>query len=174
MKPFILSLVITFLPVQSIASTFKILAPDNGSGFSSNGQHRLFGIIGGSISLGISTNGTIENHNPYFPTTVHGVTPPPVTPPPLPVENIKVIAYPNPLRPHMGDRGVQFLNLEAGATIKILNIVGEAIRILYTDSSGKVFWDGTNDDGRLVASGIYLCFITEGRKTRVMKIGVEQ
>lgn len=171
-----LALLFASLLVTTVdAATFRILAPDNGSGLSVSSDRKLYAVIGGPMTFGTSTNGTVTNHNPFFPTSGGTVTPPPPpVNPPLPLETVKVIAYPNPLRPHMGDRGVQFVNLEAGATIKIMTVVGELIRTLYTDSNGKVFWDGTNDDGQQVASGIYLVFINESGKTRVVKIGVER
>jgi len=86
-----------------------------------------------------------------------------------------VIIYPNPYNPKRHPTGVIIDNLTKVANIKIYTIVGELVReIDYTTEKGIITWDGKNDAGRNVASGVYLVFIDspEGKKT--VKIAVER
>ncbi|MFH1564111.1 MAG: FG-GAP-like repeat-containing protein [Nitrospirota bacterium] len=83
----------------------------------------------------------------------------------------EVIVYPNPVHPpaKMHFQGLQGRN----GVIKIFNIAGELVRKIPF-SNIDVPWDVTNDDGRRVASGIYIYLIQDtGRgETKTGKIGV--
>lgn len=72
----------------------------------------------------------------------------------------KVPVYPNPFRPGR-DTTVKFLGLSAGATIRIYNIAGDLVRIEKDITTDPIEWDGRNDNGRPVASGIYFYLITD-------------
>ena len=73
----------------------------------------------------------------------------------------EVRTYPSPfIIP--ADRELVIDNLADGAGVKILDINGDLIRNL--SGSGEIrgsqaFWDGRDDDGRLVSSGIYIAFV---------------
>jgi hypothetical protein len=58
--------------------------------------------------------------------------------------------------------------------IKIYNIKGQLVRELGFNISdlgfGEAFWDGKNDNGKLVSSGIYFYKLTSGEKTIVKKM----
>lgn len=58
--------------------------------------------------------------------------------------------------------------------LSIYNLLGEEIRTLYkgTQNSGlkNLTWNGRNDKGQIVQSGIYLCVLKNNNKTRVKKI----
>ncbi|MDD4004361.1 MAG: S8 family serine peptidase [Elusimicrobiaceae bacterium] len=76
----------------------------------------------------------------------------------------KATAFPNPFRPARGQM-LTFLVPDsingAEPKIKIYNINGELIKTLYTMS-----WDGTNESGNPVASGVYVFRVeTSGGKT---------
>ena len=46
-------------------------------------------------------------------------------------------------------------------TIKIYTIFGELVVTLEeTNGDGQIVWDSKNNDGNEVASGVYLCLIT--------------
>ncbi|MFH1859710.1 MAG: Ig-like domain-containing protein [bacterium] len=96
----------------------------------------------------------------------------------------KVIVYPNPFMPNStsgnteiifgGDKVPQEYRLTSQATIEIFHIAGELIKVIEeTDGDGKATWDGRNDAGERVASGIYIYLITNPRGEKVMgKIGI--
>jgi len=80
-----------------------------------------------------------------------------------------VVVYPNPFKPNDGNdrtgtwsQGIIFGNLTSRATIKIYNITGELVRELekLPEEGGQKVWDGNNEKGKKVASGIYVYLIT--------------
>jgi ligand-binding sensor domain-containing protein len=87
-----------------------------------------------------------------------------------PAEDLEqIFAYPNPFIIEMGTEVVSFARLPFQAKINIFTPTGEFIRELKTTDQ----WDGRNDDGKLVASGIYLFVVTApGQKSSVGKIAV--
>ncbi|MCB4791535.1 MAG: multicopper oxidase domain-containing protein [Elusimicrobia bacterium] len=85
----------------------------------------------------------------------------------------KVKVYPNPFDPNITD--VTIGNLTSAADIRIYTITGELVRRLdYNSADGLVTWDGTNDSGSKVASGIYLALINGSEGKKVVKIAVEK
>jgi hypothetical protein len=67
--------------------------------------------------------------------------------------------YPNPF-----NRGTQIeyeLPDRGMVNIEIYNVLGQKVRTLFNDmqfaGTFEVYWDGTNDEGSTVSSGIYLC-----------------
>jgi hypothetical protein len=76
--------------------------------------------------------------------------------------------FPNPFRPSQGHTNIKLSNLPAGAKIKIFTAAGRLLKELEADAAGQVLtWNGTDRDGRALASGVYLAAIegTGGRKT---------
>ena len=77
--------------------------------------------------------------------------------------------YPNPFNP---ETGIRFqLSQPAAVILTLYDIQGHEVRQLIHDnrSAGRhsVFWDGRNETGRLVSSGVYFYRIevrTDGRK----------
>jgi sugar lactone lactonase YvrE len=79
----------------------------------------------------------------------------------------KSVIYPIPWKPGSGDSRfnaplLTFSNLPAGASIKIYKLTGELIKSTNADSSGAFLWNGTNNSGELVASGVYLALLEGG------------
>jgi hypothetical protein len=78
-----------------------------------------------------------------------------------------VYIYPNPYKP--GSGGVfdapylTFKNLTSRATIRIFNIALEHIATIEKDSvvSNEYQWEPKNDAGRVIASGLYIYYITD-------------
>jgi hypothetical protein len=78
-------------------------------------------------------------------------------------------AYPMPWKPFAGNSetgslegGITFTGLGSQATIRIYTLSGELVKTLqyqYTGGAEQQQWDGTNLDGELVASGVYLYYI---------------
>jgi len=73
-----------------------------------------------------------------------------------------VKAYPNPWRVDKhANTSVIFDGMPAGSTVKVFTISAEEVKKLAADSSGKAYWDRTNDSGQNVASGVYIYLIID-------------
>ncbi|MFC2061921.1 T9SS type A sorting domain-containing protein [Elusimicrobiota bacterium] len=73
----------------------------------------------------------------------------------------KVIVYPNPCRPGLGET-VVFSGLTSQSEIRIFNIAGELVATLdEEDGDGKYTWPAKNNDGQKLASGIYLYIVID-------------
>ena len=78
--------------------------------------------------------------------------------------------YPNPVRP--GYNGPVFIQgCPENARVKILDIAGNLV-FEGVASGGQLRWDGVNNDGERVASGVYTAYVTTelGEKPAVAKI----
>jgi subtilisin family serine protease len=88
----------------------------------------------------------------------------------MPSANLdRVRIYPNPF---LADRHPMLTigGLTEQAVIKIIDVEGRVLATLEeTDGNGGVDWDTRDAGGRLVPSGVYLCYITSGAQTTVAK-----
>ncbi|HWR84222.1 MAG TPA: S8 family serine peptidase [Candidatus Deferrimicrobium sp.] len=82
--------------------------------------------------------------------------------------------YPNPFNP---TTTISFQLTEADdVTLDVYNLLGQRVRTLVSErlpaGSHAVVWDGTNDDGEKVATGVYLYRLvtTAGTRTRRMML----
>ena len=81
-------------------------------------------------------------------------------------------SYPNPFNPQTAIR----YDLPEAGTIRIslYNVSGQRIRTLLNGhqiaGTHSVTWDGTDDRGRPVANGVYLCRMKAGRFQRTRKV----
>ena len=91
----------------------------------------------------------------------------------------KINVFPNPFygisnhNPIDGKKLVTFTHLPQRAVIKIFNISGQLVRTIEKDSPGKtVTWNFSNNDGWLVAGGMYVAYIElpEFGKTKILKL----
>jgi serine protease AprX len=85
--------------------------------------------------------------------------------------------YPNPFNPNTTIKfEVRSLKLEVPAhtTLKIYNVLGQKVRTLVNEpksvGSFEVIWDGKDDDGKDVASGIYFYQLTAEDHTFTKKM----
>jgi len=84
-----------------------------------------------------------------------------------------VKAYPMPYYPARGNLTVE--NLTSNATIKIYTITGELDKTVgYASSNGVATWDGKNNNGSIVASGVYIMYIEGPSGKQRLKIAVER
>ncbi len=84
--------------------------------------------------------------------------------------------YPNPYRPNSVSDVMHFINMPAGARVKIYTFVGELVRELRADVNGMTHWDGLNDAGRKVASGVYIAYVqsADRKSGKSFKIALER
>jgi hypothetical protein len=69
-------------------------------------------------------------------------------------------AYPNPFRPV--DGSLTFANVPKDCHLYILTMSGEIVRRMATQTSTDLSWDGRNESGNEVASGVYLWRLDPG------------
>jgi hypothetical protein len=96
------------------------------------------------------------------------------TAPPIPVSTALRTCYPNPFNP---STTLRFTLGSAGRTQLVLyNLLGQQVRTLVdTDlpiGSHEARWDGTDFDGRALASGIYLAQLRAPDGTHVTKLAL--
>ncbi len=85
------------------------------------------------------------------------------------------IAYPIPFNPKKHTAGMSIENIMPQSEAKIYTILGQLVRKIKADSNGKALWDGKNDWGREVASGIYVVLLKDqSNSTKKIKIAVER
>jgi ligand-binding sensor domain-containing protein len=65
-------------------------------------------------------------------------------------------------------------NLVAGSTIKIMSVSGALVKQFEAQGAGRAFWDGRDNNGILVPSGIYfiVAFAENGSQTVTGKVAV--
>lgn len=77
--------------------------------------------------------------------------------------------YPNPLVITGFGEKATFDKLPFGATVRIYNLAGDLVASLNSTNQ----WNGTNDEGKLVATGVYLFYVFEpGGRKHLGKIAV--
>ncbi|MCL1957497.1 MAG: hypothetical protein FWF63_09260 [Fibromonadales bacterium] len=87
----------------------------------------------------------------------------------------KSIAYPNPFRPKLHS-AVTIDYISDKSVLYIFDSSGKRVRFFNSDElrGGAVAWDGKNEEGKLVAPGIYHYMAKDGKKTAKGKIMVER
>jgi subtilisin family serine protease len=80
-----------------------------------------------------------------------------------------VLIYPNPYLAVRHAR-LTVAGLTQQAVIKILDVEGRVLATLEeTDGNGGLDWDTRDANGRLVPSGVYLCYVTSSTQSTVTK-----
>ncbi|MDD5687549.1 MAG: PKD domain-containing protein [Elusimicrobia bacterium] len=83
--------------------------------------------------------------------------------------------YPSPYNPAKHVQGMTIEGLTAGAPVKIYTLGGELAReLVESGNSGNVVWDGKNNGGKLVASGVYIIYIEGTTGIKKVKIAIEK
>ena len=70
-----------------------------------------------------------------------------------------VVVGPHPFRPASGG-SLTFSSVPASSTVRIFTIAGEPVATAAADSGGTATWNGRNDAGTVVVSGVYI-FVVE-------------
>ena len=97
------------------------------------------------------------------------------TPSILPVESFNGLTiYPNPLILKDGSQLVTIDGLIRNTDIKITSVSGKLVRQFSSPGGRTAFWDGRDDNGNLVNSGVYIviAFDQEGNSVETGKIAV--
>jgi len=89
----------------------------------------------------------------------------------LPVARFGVESYPNPFNPSLT---IKYTLKNPGSVVmKVYNVRGELVKTLLNDqvsvADGSVVWDGTNDQGSSVSSGVYFVETRSGGDVNVQK-----
>lgn len=86
-----------------------------------------------------------------------------------------VTVGPNPLRSgRYPGQVMTFRNLPVGSRVRIYTYLGERIRDFSADAAGMAVWDGRNEAGKQVASGVYIALIDGGGSRTTLKVAVER
>lgn len=88
------------------------------------------------------------------------------------------IEWNNPFNPEASDPDDRYTEIyyevkEEGATIRIYSINGELVRTLAEDKTemeDSIEWDGKNDKGEIVGSGVYLVNLKMGKSSKTVKV----
>lgn len=105
----------------------------------------------------------------FYPENITGVSESPAVKP-APYQLLQ--NYPNPFNP---STSISFVLKKSGhVTLTVYDLLGQKIKTLVTGSvqSGehKVNWDGTNDEGKRVSSGVYVYRLEAGDSVRSKKM----
>jgi ligand-binding sensor domain-containing protein len=86
----------------------------------------------------------------------------------------ELFIYPNPFKINNTNNQLTIEGLVKDSNIKILTISGRLVRQFISPGGRVAYWDGRDDSGRLVASGIYLivAYDTEGNNVTTGKVAV--
>ena len=90
----------------------------------------------------------------------------------IPQDILLITNHPNPFNP---STTISFTISESGETnLSIYNISGQKIRELLDShlpaGSNSILWDGRDDNGAPVSSGIYFVLLVSGTKQAVQKM----
>lgn len=82
--------------------------------------------------------------------------------------------YPNPYKPNTSVGKINFSNMPAGTKIYVYTIFGELVKKLQANESGYVNWDGRNDNGNEISSGVYIVLFKNNGKKIIKKLAIER
>jgi len=86
--------------------------------------------------------------------------------------NVRV--FPNPFQPPAGHVAMTFASLPPGARVRVYTVTGLLIKDLSADASGIARWDGTNQSGVGVASGVYYGYVQGVGRRRMFTLAVQR
>ena len=80
--------------------------------------------------------------------------------PDMALEDIELVPHPYPNPFSLSETShAYFTNLPAGSIIHLMTVSGNTVKELRSETGESVEWDGTNESGNLVSSGVYLWFL---------------
>ena len=85
-----------------------------------------------------------------------------------------VFTYPNPFAPRR-DAVVTFAGLTPAARIKVVDVEGRLRKTLTErDGDGGIDWDGRDEEGQILPSGIYFAYVQAGDLHTIIKFAIVQ
>ncbi|MEE9553989.1 MAG: M14-type cytosolic carboxypeptidase [candidate division Zixibacteria bacterium] len=84
----------------------------------------------------------------------------------LTIPLLELSAYPNPFN---SSTNILYSDVRGGE-IRIFDIMGRVIKSFETYDNGKIVWDGTDDSGNRVVSGIYFAVLAGDNEHRSVKL----
>jgi len=92
--------------------------------------------------------------------------------PSTPLGGAQLTAWPNPFRSGEGAVNLRYGLAATGldTELKIFDVNGRLQRTLRTDGQGKALWDGRNDHGESLPSGVYLARPAGAREVKAERI----
>ena len=81
--------------------------------------------------------------------------------------------YPNPFKPSKGHTYIKLDNLTVNTRVQVFTLAGDMVYDKEDIDSGEFIWNAANQAGSEVASGVYICVITNdlGEK-KILKLAV--
>jgi len=83
-------------------------------------------------------------------------------------------AFPNPLRPALGQLFMTFSLLPPNARVRIYALTGALVKDASADGGGVASWDGTNQSGEKAASGVYFVLVQGEGQSKTFKVAVQR
>jgi len=80
--------------------------------------------------------------------------------------------YPNPFRPRSGDQDIRLNGLPSPVSVSVYDLSGRLVRELGTVGNNEKVWDGTDENGRAVPTGVYLLRLEAGNASSIKKVAV--
>jgi hypothetical protein len=137
--------------------------PENSlRGFYYNEKNKKWKELPGELD---TVNNTVKINTTHFTLfSVFGV-------PPATYSGVKV--YPNPYKPSKGHSWVKFDGLTSNTDIKIFTMSGEIVFKIKDIDKGEYLWDATNQAGKDLASGIYICLLSNNvSDKKIVKVAI--
>jgi flagellar hook assembly protein FlgD len=69
---------------------------------------------------------------------------------------------------------MRFQGLPVDARLRIYTLGGALVKDMGVDGQGQATWNGTNQSGATVASGVYFVFVQGAGSGKTIKIAVER
>ncbi|MBI5624159.1 MAG: fibronectin type III domain-containing protein [Elusimicrobia bacterium] len=82
--------------------------------------------------------------------------------------------FPNPWRPSTGQTSMSFINLPVDAELWVYTFRGEVVAKLRANGAGMASWDGKNQFGLAVGSGVYLVHLKGNGNKKVIKAAIQR
>jgi hypothetical protein len=82
--------------------------------------------------------------------------------------------FPNPYYPNKNQGYITISDMPSDSKITIYTLTGDKVFETTANGAGNAYWDGKNQKGSYVGSGIYLCLVKSSYGKKVFKIAIER
>lgn len=81
--------------------------------------------------------------------------------------NVRV--FPNPLRMRNGSEQIQVRGILQGSTVRVINLLGETLRVFQDVADSAIVWDARDEQGTLIPSGVYFIHVEHSDGGEVLR-----